>query len=355
MGEKLLMKGNEAIGEAAIVAGCRHYFGYPITPQTELPEYLARRMPEVGGVFLQAESEIAAINMVYGAAAAGVRTMTSSSSPGMSLKQEGISYIAAAELPCVLVNIQRGGPGLGSIQPGQSDYYQSTRGGGHGDYFHIVLAPNSVQELFDFTIQAFDLADQYLSPVMILGDGALGQMMEPVEITQPALQLVEKPWAVSGMKDRQKPNVITSLHLVSEELEKHNHHLQKKYAEIRANEMKCEEIGVEDADLILVAYGITSRIAKSAMNMARAAGYKVGMLRPITLWPFPAPNFVKAAQTAKAFLTLELSAGQMVDDVRLATNCARPVHFYGRTGGMIPDSHEILAQIITIMQGLEAK
>lgn len=353
MAEKKLMKGNEAIGEAAIVAGCRHYFGYPITPQTELPEYLARRMPEVDGVFLQAESEVAAINMVYGAAAAGARTMTSSSSPGMSLKQEGISFLAGAELPCVLVNIQRGGPGLGSIQPAQSDYFQSTRGGGHGDYRNIVLAPNSVQELFDLTVEAFDLADQYRMPVLILGDGALGQMMEPVQIHKHKAAKVEKPWAAVGMGDRKVPNVITSLHLKADELEKVNLRLQERYAVIEGREMRCEEILTADAELILVGYGITSRIAKSAMDMARKAGYRVGMLRPISLWPFPAPCFRQAAQQAKAFLVLEMSAGQMVEDVRLAVDCSRPVHFYGRMGGVIPGVREVFAQIEKIMQSME--
>ena len=351
MAEKILMKGNEAIGEAAIVAGCRHYFGYPITPQTELTEYMAKRMPQVNGVFVQAESEIAAINMVYGAAGAGVRTMTSSSSPGISLKQEGISYIAGAELPCVIVNIMRGGPGLGGIQPGQADYFQATKGGGHGDYRNIVLAPNSVQELVDITILSFDLADKYRNPVMLLGDGALGQMMEPVEFNASTISPVEKPWAAGGMRGRSTPNLINSLHLQPDSLEKHNHHLQDKYALIGQNEIRYEELYTEDAELILVAYGITSRIARSAIEKARAEGLKVGMLRPISLWPFPSEPLARLAQKAKAFLTLELSAGQMVEDVRLAVCGAKPVYFYGRTGGNMPSPKAVYQHILQVMNG----
>ncbi|MCX7779699.1 MAG: 3-methyl-2-oxobutanoate dehydrogenase subunit VorB [Negativicutes bacterium] len=350
MAEKILMKGNEAIGEAAIVAGCRRYFGYPITPQTELTEYMAKRMPQVGGVFLQAESEVAAINMVYGAAGTGVRVMTSSSSPGISLKQEGISYIAGAELPCVIVNIMRGGPGLGGIQPGQADYFQATKGGGHGDYRNIVLAPNSVQEIVDMTIQAFDLADQYRNPVMLLGDGALGQMMEPVEFKATDTVPSIKAWAANGMRGRTQPNIINSLHLQPEKLEQHNIHLQQKYAAIQKNETRWEELYTEDADLILVAYGITSRIARSAMEKARSESYKVGLIRPQTLWPFPAAPFAKYAKTAKAFLAVELSAGQMVEDVRLAVNGVRPVAFYGRTGGMIPSPKAVYEQIVKTLK-----
>ncbi|WP_371368021.1 NADH-dependent phenylglyoxylate dehydrogenase subunit alpha [Sporomusa rhizae] len=355
MSEKVLMKGNEAIAEAAVAAGCRHYFGYPITPQTEITEYMARRMPQIDGVFLQAESEISAINMVYGAAGAGARVMTSSSSPGVSLKQEGISYIAGAELPCLIVNIMRGGPGLGGIQPAQGDYFQATKGGGHGDYHNIVLAPNSVQEMVDLTVLGFDLADKYRNPVMLLGDGALGQMMEPVEIKTGEINKVEKPWAAAGLRGRTTPNIINSLFLKPEELEKHNNRLQKKYAEIQEQEMRWEEINTEDAELILVAYGITSRIAHSAMDKAREAGMKVGMLRPITLWPFPEPPFAKLAKTASAFLTLELSAGQMIEDVRLATHGAKPVHFYGRTGGMMPSPVAIYEEIAKIMSGKGGK
>jgi 2-oxoglutarate ferredoxin oxidoreductase subunit alpha len=349
------MKGNEAIGEAAIIAGCHHYFGYPITPQSELIEYMAKRLPQVGGVFLQAESEVAAINMVYGAAGAGARVMTSSSSPGISLKQEGISYIAGAELPCVIVNMMRGGPGLGSIQPGQCDWFQATKGGGHGDYNTIVLAPNSVQEMVNLTVLAFDLADQYRNPVMILGDGALGQMMEPVEFKSSEIQLPAKPWATNGMKDRSEPNVITSLHIQPDKLEKHNIHLQKKYSVIKTSEPRWEAIQTDDAELVLVAYGITSRIAQSAMDKARAAGKKVGLFRPITAWPFPYAALEEAARKARACLAVELSAGQMVEDVRLAVNKAVPVHFYGRTGGMIMTTKEVSAQITKILNGEEGK
>jgi 2-oxoglutarate ferredoxin oxidoreductase subunit alpha len=355
MSEKVLMKGNEAIGEAAILAGCHHYFGYPITPQTELTEYMAKRMPKIGGVFVQAESEIAAINMVYGAAGAGARVMTSSSSPGISLKQEGISYIAGAELPCVIVNIVRGGPGLGSIQPSQCDYFQATKGGGHGDYRNIVLAPNSVQELVNITVLSFALADKYRNPVMLLGDGALGQMMEPVELTIKTIENSVKPWAVTGLRGRNSPNIINSLHLKPENLEKHNIHLQEKYKRILDNEVRYEELNTEDADLVLVAYGITSRIARSAMEKARAEGVKVGLLRPITLWPFPEEVLSKLAMRTQVFLTLELSAGQMVEDVRLAVNGVKPVYFYGRMGGMIPSPKEVYEQIIKITLGKGGK
>lgn len=350
MAEKILMKGNEAIGEAAIVAGCRHYFGYPITPQTELTEYMAKRMPQVQGVFLQAESEVAAINMVYGAAGTGVRVMTSSSSPGISLKQEGISYIAGAELPCVIINIMRGGPGLGGIQPGQADYFQAVKGGGHGDYRNIVLAPNSVQELVDMTIQAFDLAEQYRNPVMLLGDGALGQMMEPVEFKISNAAPLAKPWAATGMRGRKEPNIINSLYLQPEKLEQHNVHLQEKYAGIQAKEARWEELYTDDAELILVAYGITSRIARTAMEKARSEGMKVGMLRPQTLWPFPETPLQRLSDHVKAFLVLELSAGQMVEDVRLAVNGKKPVAFYGRTGGMMPSPKSVYEQIVKAVQ-----
>ena len=346
MAEKILMKGNEAIGEAAIVAGCRHYFGYPITPQTELTEYMARRMPQVQGVFLQAESEVAAINMVYGAAGTGVRVMTSSSSPGISLKQEGISYIAGAELPCVIVNIMRGGPGLGGIQPGQADYFQAVKGGGHGDYHTIVLAPNSVQELVDMTVQAFDLAEQYRNPVMLLGDGALGQMMEPVAFTATTVSCADKPWAAKGMRGRSEPNIINSLYLQAEKLEEHNIHLQNKYALIQSREAQWEQLYTEDADLVLVAYGITSRIVRTAMEKARTQGHKVGLFRPKTLWPFPSEELEKLAKHVKGFLVAELSAGQMLEDVKLAVNGQKPVSFYGRTGGMMPSPKVIHEQLL---------
>lgn len=349
MAEKILMKGNEAIGEAAVIAGCRYYFGYPITPQSELIEYMAKRLPQVDGTFLQAESEVAAINMVYGAAGSGARVMTSSSSPGVSLKQEGISYIAAAELPCVIVNIMRGGPGLGGIQPGQADYFQATKGGGHGDYHLIVVAPNSVQEMAELTVHSFNLADQYSNPVMILGDGALGQMMEPVSFHDMPVINVEKPWATTGMGERDKPNIINTLQLKPEMLEKLNERLQRKYALITEKEIRFEEFNTEDAELVLVAYGITSRIAFTAMEMARAAGIKVGLFRPITLWPFPKAALANAVKTANDVLTVELSAGQMVEDVNLAIKCAKPVHFYGRTGGMMMSPKDVYEQIVKIV------
>lgn len=351
MAEKILMKGNEAIGEAAVVAGCRHYFGYPITPQSELIEYMAKRMPQVNGVFVQAESEISAINMVYGASAAGCRVMTSSSSPGISLKQEGMSYIAGSQLPCVIVNMQRGGPGLGSIQPGQADYFQATKGGGHGDYRNIVLAPNSVQEMADITVEAFDLADKWRNAVMILGDGALGQMMEPVEFKESSGKSVEKPWAATGLRGRSTHNIINSLFLQPDLMEKHNHVLQEKYARIQETETRWENLQTEDADIIVVAYGITSRIAQTAIVKARAAGIKVGMLRPISLWPFPSKPIAALTANAKAFVVFEMSAGQMVEDVRLAVNGARPVFFHGRTGGMLPTPKELYETIMTVARG----
>lgn len=348
----MLMKGNEAIGEAAIRAGCQAYFAYPITPQNELGEYMARRMPEEGRVFLQAESEVAAINMVYGAAGAGARVMTSSSSPGISLKQEGISYLAGAELPAVIVNMVRGGPGLGSIQPAQSDYFQATKGGGHGDYRLIVFGPSTIQELVDLTGLAFELADKYRNPVMILGDGALGQMMEPVEFPdKDEVKLPPKPWATTGMKGRPQ-NVINSLHLDPEDLDRHNHHLQEKYREIAAREVRYE-IEHEDADYFLVAYGTTARVARNAMNKAREEGHRVGLIRPITLWPFPDVAFEKVIGRAKGFLTVEMSAGQMVGDVRLAVNGRVPVRFYGRMGGVIPSQREIYEALLKMIQGGE--
>ncbi|MCL5037768.1 MAG: 3-methyl-2-oxobutanoate dehydrogenase subunit VorB [Chloroflexi bacterium] len=337
---KILMKGNEAIGEAAITAGCTHFFGYPITPQSELPAYLARKLPEAGGVFLQSESEVSAINMVYGAAAAGVRVMTSSSSPGISLKQEGISYIAGAELPCVICNIQRGGPGLGTIQPSQADYFQATKGGGHGDYRLIVLAPSSVQEIVDLIRLAFELADKYRNPAMMLGDGTLGQMMEPVDISDYTPQPPPKPWATTGCKGRE-PNLITSIHLAPEELEEHNIHLQRKYAEIREKEQRAERWKLEDAEIVVVAFGTVARIAKSAIRKAREAGIKAGLLRPITLWPFPEKEF-QNLPAAKAILVSELSAGQMIEDVKLSIEHRLPVEFHGRMGGMVPNIEDLL-------------
>lgn len=341
MKESILMKGNEAIGEGLILAGCRHYFGYPITPQTEIPEYLAKRLPEAGGVFLQAESEIAAINMVYGTASAGKRVMTTSSSPGISLKQEGISSIAAAELPCVIVNVGRGGPGVGTIQGSQSDYFQSTKGGGHGDYRLLVLAPNSVQEMIDFTLLAFDRADHYRTPVLILSDGIIGQMMEPVTLPAPVTDLPAKPWACTGCEGR-SPQHITSLYLQAEKCEAHNKALQAKYAAIAAKETRWEEIQTEDADVVLVAYGISSRIALTVVQKARAEGLKVGLFRPITLWPFPSKAIEALAGKGAKFLVVEQSAGQMVEDVRLAANCKAEVAFHGRMGGILPRPADIM-------------
>ena len=318
---KVLMKGNEAIGAAAIEAGCKYFFGYPITPQNELPEFMARELPKAGGVFLQAESEIAAINMVYGAAGSGARVMTSSSSPGISLKQEGISYIAGAELPCLIVNIMRGGPGLGSIQPSQTDYFQATRGGGNGDYRLVVLAPSNVQELVDLIIEGFDIADQYRNPVMILGDGMIGQMMEPVEFKKPKTrELPPKDWATNGTKGERKPNIINSLYLSPEELEAHNIRLQAKYQKIRENEVKVESYNIEDADVVIAAYGTTSRIAKTAIAQLEKEGYKVGLIRPISLWPYPYDEFNKISDKCKGILTVEMNSGQMVDDVKIAVN-----------------------------------
>jgi 2-oxoglutarate ferredoxin oxidoreductase subunit alpha len=345
------MKGNEALAEAAVRAGCRFFFGYPITPQNEIPEYMSRRLPEVGGTFIQAESELAAINMVYGAAGAGARAMTSSSSPGVSLKQEGISYMAAAELPGVVVNMVRGGPGLGGIQPAQSDYYQATRGGGHGDYRTIVFGPATVQEGVDVMRQAFELADKYRTPVVILGDGMMGQMMEPVSLPEP-LELAGlplKPWATTGAKGR-RPNVINSLFLDAGECEKHNRALQAKYDVIGATEQMAE-IAFPGSDWFVVAYGTTARICREAIREARAQGLSVGLVRPITLWPFPVDAFEKVLERAKGFLTVEMSLGQMVDDVRLAVNGRCPVRFFGRTGGMVPSDEEVLAEIQKMVEG----
>ena len=351
---KVLMKGNEAIGEAAIQAGCRFFFGYPITPQNEIPEYMAKRLPKEGGCFIQAESEVAAINMVYGAAGAGARAMTSSSSPGVSLKQEGISYIAGAQLPCLIVNMSRGGPGLGSIQTAQGDYYQSTRGGGHGDYRTVVLAPANLQETIELVAEGFDIADQYRVPVLILADGMLGQMMEPVEFgTYKPRQLPQKDWATTGMGDRQQPNIVNSLFLEPKDLEQKNLELFEIYDKITANEIKCECIGVDDAELVLTAYGTTARICKTVISMAAKEGIKLGLIRPITLWPFPMSCFAYAAGRAnvKGILSVEMSGGQMIDDVKLAVDGKKPVYLHGRTGGMVPYPQEILAQVKSILGG----
>ncbi len=345
MADKVLMKGNEAIAEAAIKAGCRHYFGYPITPQTEIAAYMAKRMPKIGGVFLQAESEISAINMVYGVAGTGLRVMTSSSSPGVSLKQEGISYMAGADLPALIVNVQRGGPGLGGIQPSQSDYFQSTKGGGHGDYRLIVLTPASVQEMADLTILAFDLSEKYRVPAMLLADGTMGQMMEPVELPEVEVKTTEKDWTVTGTQMKRKHNIINSLYLSPEELERTNIERFERYKTIEENEARYEEFMMEDAEYCVVAFGIASRVSKNAVIAARNMGIKVGMIRPITIWPFPKKPLAEAADKVKAFLSVELSMGQMIEDVKLATECKKPVTLCNRVGGMIPTPEQVLESI----------
>lgn len=351
---KVLMKGNEVLAEAAVHAGCKYYFGYPITPQSELVAYMARRLPEVGGLFLQAESEIAAINMVYGAAGTGVRVMTSSSSPGFSLKQEGISYLVGSELPAVIVNIVRGGPGLGNIQPAQSDYFQVTKGGGHGDYHIPVLAPATLQEIVDLTKDAFDIADRYRSPVIIMGDGMLGQMMEPVEFKENVESMqVDKSWATTGTRGDGGPKIITSLELDADSLEKRNTLLQKKFTEMKEKEVRYETYCIEDADYIIVAYGTVARIAMNAINKARETGLKIGLIRPISLWPFPEKPFEETRTRVKGYISVEMSAGQMIEDVRLAVNGHAPVDFYGRTGGVVPTQEEIYEKIITVAGGIE--
>ena len=339
-----IWKGSEAIAEAAIRAGCRGFFGYPITPQNEIPEYMSLKMPEAGGVFVQAESELAAINMVYGAAASGMRAMTSSSSPGISLKQEGISYMVGAELPGVIVNVMRGGPGLGSIQPGQSDYFQATRGGGNGDYHMVVLAPANLQEAVDVMFEAFDIADQYRNPVLVLADGLIGQMMEPIVWKEHTPRpLGDKTWAADGRRgERAHNNFITSLLLAADECEARNIRLKAKFDEMEKNECRWEEIGTEDADIVLVSYGTPSRIAQSAADQLRAQGLKVGLLRPITVWPFPYARLRELAEGGvKGFMAVEMSQGQMVDDVRLAVGGLKPVSFYGRCGGVVPTVSEV--------------
>ena len=351
MAERVLMKGNEAIAEAAIRAGCRHYFGYPITPQTEIAAYMAKKMPKIGGVFLQAESEIASINMVYGAAAAGVRVMTSSSSPGVSLKAEGLSYIAGSDVPALVVNVQRGGPGLGGIQPSQSDYFQATKGGGHGDYRMIVLAPASVQEMASLTIKGFNLADKYLMTSMILADGTIGQMMEPISFEDAEIETYEKPWALTGTKGERKHNVVNSLYLKPDELEKKNFERYERYKIVEENEPMWEEYMMEDAEYCVVAFGIASRVAKNAVAAARAEGIKVGLIRPITLWPFPKKALLAAADKVKSFICVELSMGQMIEDVKLYTQCKRPVSLCNRCGGMIPSPDEVLEAIRKAQKG----
>ncbi len=353
MSERVLMKGNEALCESAIIAGCRYYFGYPITPQNEVPAYMSRRLPEVGGVFLQAESELAAINMVWGASSAGKRVMTSSSSPGISLMQEGISYLAGAELPAVIVNMVRGGPGLGNIAAAQSDYFQATRGGGHGDYYTIVLAPASVQELANLMVDAFDLADIYRNPVIVLGDGVLGQMMEPLVLPKPSGKVIPKDdWILDGAKGRE-PRVIKSLRLNPQQaLEEHVLELKAKYDKIREKEVRYEEYMLDDAEVVIVAFGTSSRVARSVVNTLREEGKKVGLFRPITLWPYPYDRLKMYAdkKEVKVFIDIEMNLGQMIEDVKLAVEGKKQVEFYGRTGGMIPEEGKLAEKILEVLK-----
>ena len=346
MADKVLMKGNEAIAEAAIKAGCMHYFGYPITPQTEIAAYMAKRMPKIGGTFLQAESEIAAINMVYGVASTGHRVMTSSSSPGVSLKGEGLSYLAGADLPSLIVNVQRGGPGLGGIQPSQSDYFQATKAGGHGDFRMLVLAPASVQEMADLTVKGFALADKYRMTAMILADGTMGQMMEPVSLEYEIEKAPEKPWATTGTKMEREHNIVNSLFLSPEKLEEVNFERYERYKYIEENEAMYEEYMMDDAEICVTAFGIAARVAKNAINEAREKGIKVGLIRPITLWPFPNAPFKNAADKVKEIISVELSMGQMIEDIKLASECKVPVTLCNRVGGMIPSPEQVLEAII---------
>ena len=354
MADKVLMKGNEAIAEAAIHAGCKHYFGYPITPQTEIAAYMAKKMPKIGGTFLQAESEIAAINMVYGVASAGYRVMTSSSSPGIALKSEGLSYLAGADLPALVVNVQRGGPGLGGIQPSQSDYFQATKAGGHGDFRMIILAPASVQEMAELTVKGFELADTYRMTAMILADGTMGQMMEPVALDDLVVNAApEKPWATTGTKMQRAHNITNSLSLIPEELEQLNFARYERYRTIEENEVMYEEYMMDDAEICIAAFGIAARVSKNAINEARKQGIKVGMIRPITLWPFPKEVFRRAADKVNSFISVELSMGQMIEDVRLATECKKPVTLCNRAGGMIPSPDQVLEAIQKAAKGGE--
>ena len=354
MADKVLMKGNEAIAEAAIHAGCRHYFGYPITPQTEIAAYMAKKMPKIGGTFLQAESEIAAINMVYGVASTGYRVMTSSSSPGIALKSEGLSYLAGADLPALVVNVQRGGPGLGGIQPSQSDYFQAPKAGGHGDFRMIVLAPASVQEMAELTVKGFELADTYRMTAMILADGTMGQMMEPVALDDLVVKPApEKPWATTGTKMQRAHNIVNSLSLIPEELEQFNFARYERYRSIEENETMYEEYMMDDAEICIAAFGIAARVSKNAINEARKQGIKVGMIRPITLWPFPKEVFRRAADKVNSFISVELSMGQMIEDVRLATECKKPVTLCNRAGGMIPSPDQVLEAIKKAAKGGE--
>ncbi len=352
MSEKVLMKGNEAIAEAALRAGCRHYFGYPITPQTEIAAYMAKRMPKIGGVFLQAESEISAINMVYGVSSTGKRVMTSSSSPGVSLKMEGISYLAGSDLPAVIVNVQRGGPGLGGIQPSQSDYFQATKGGGHGDYHMIVLTPASVQEMASLTMLAFDLADKYRTPVMILADGTIGQMMESVVLPDEIKEKkYEKPWALTGTKMMREHNIVNSLYLSPEKLEETNIERFERYRKIEENEVRVESYMMDDASYALVAFGIASRVAKAAVNELRTLGVKCGLIRPLTVWPFPSKVIKEASYSVEAFISVELSMGQMIEDIRLSEECRKPVYLCQRAGGIIPSTSQIVEKVLSIQKG----
>ena len=348
MNKKVLMKGNEAVAESAIRAGCKLYFGYPITPQSEIPEYMSKKLPKIpGGAYIQAETEVSAINMVYGAATAGARAMTTSSSPGISLMMEGISYIACAEMPCVIVNVMRGGPGLGNISPEQGDYFQIVKGGGHGNYKLIVLAPSSVQEMADLTYEAFDLADKYLTPVMLVAEGNLGQMMEPVFFNEQKAEdsFVDKSdWALTGRKNRES-RIITTIYLEPDVMEKHIHKLFDKYAEIEKNEVRYEEYKTDDAEVILIAYGLISRIAQDVVSRLRDEGIKAGLIRLISLWPFPTEFIKSKIAQVNCFFVTEMSMGQMVEDVKLAVGTEKPVYFYGRCGGNMPDSDELFTQV----------
>jgi pyruvate/2-oxoacid:ferredoxin oxidoreductase alpha subunit len=341
-----LCKGNVAIVKGAVLAGCRAYYGYPITPASEIAEYSALYIPEVGGTFVQAESEVAAINMVYGAASAGQRVMTASSGPGMSLMQEGMSYLAGAELPCVIVDVVRGGPGLGNIAPEQSDYFALVKGGGHGCYKNLVLAPASVQEMADLTILAFELADRYRNPVVILTDGFVGQMMEPIELEVVDVQVPDKPWAVKGTAETRK-NLISSIYLTPDELEGHVQKLDAKYQLAQKMEQRFETYMADDAEILLVGYGITSRVLRSTVEQARARGLRVGLFRPISLWPFPSKPLAEYASRCRFVQVVELSTGQMVEDVKLAIEGKVPVEFYGRTGGNVPTAEEVYTQVLS--------
>jgi len=351
---KLMMKGNEAIALAALKGGCKAFFGYPITPQSELPEYLSRYMKEYGGVFLQAESEIAAINMVYGASAAGVRVMTSSSSPGIALKQEGISYMAGSELPGVIINVMRGGPGLGGIQPSQSDYKQVTRGGGNGDYYCLAFAPESLQETVDIIKEAFDLSDLYRNPVMIAVDGLIGQMMEPVDVDKEIKKhkISEKDWATDGTMGQRERRIVNSLYLNTPELEEHCIKLHTKYQKMKENEQRYEIVHGDDAEIMIVAYGTMARICRSAIEILREQGILVGLIRPISIWPYPEIAFDQLSPTVKGLLTCELSMGQMIDDVKIANKGRLPISFFGRSGGMIPETEEIVEAVMKMRGGL---